>query len=92
MQIEQVQRASVYFDRFELFASDQPWTPSRVCLPALFAISKMAHGKELGESSWKCWSLCCRLSNDNCKFELNFCTSALLKNAGTRRNLLWHKN
>ena len=29
-------------------ASDQPWTPSRICLPvepALFAFSKTVHGK-----------------------------------------------
>ena len=39
------------------FASDLPWTPSRVRLPVdttLFAFSKTAHGKELGKSALKC--------------------------------------
>ena len=36
-------------------ASDLSWTPSRVHLPiepALFAFSKMVHGKELGSHHW----------------------------------------
>ena len=44
-----------------------PWTPSHVRLPiepTLFAFSKMAHGKALGESSLECQSPCCRLTND----------------------------